>query len=151
MTGFVLPNIEFLSASPYHTITVPATMIGSICCGAYNTENNSLYTKSSWGPTRAPMMAPDLVAPGVNIGGFYPTGYGTMSGTSISTAITTGACALLLQWGIINGNELAMSTYQIRAYLIRGCNRSDTMSYPNTQWGYGSLNLIQSFQYMRES
>jgi hypothetical protein len=73
-----------------------------------------------------------------------------MSGTSVATAITTGACALLLQWGIVNGNEIAMSTYQIRAYLIRGCNRSETMSYPNTQWGYGSLNLIQTFQFMRE-
>jgi len=150
MTGFVSPYIEFMSASPYYTITVPGTMFGAICCGAYNTENNSLYTKSSWGPTRTPMMAPDLVAPGVNIGGFYPTGYGTMSGTSVATAITTGACALLLQWGIVNGNEIAMSTYQIRAYLIRGCNRSETISYPNTQWGYGSLNLIQTFQFMRE-
>ena len=73
-----------------------------------------------------------------------------MSGTSVAAAITAGACALMMQWGIIENNDAALSTYQIRAYLIRGCNRSSTMSYPNTQWGYGSLNLIQSFNLMRE-
>ncbi len=43
MTGFVSPNVEFLSASPYNTITISGTMIGSICCGAYNSSNNTLY------------------------------------------------------------------------------------------------------------
>lgn len=151
LTGFVAPGVEFLSSDPYITITVPATMIGGgICCGAYDSVQNSLYALSSWGPTRLPAMAPDLVAPGVNVGGFYPYGYGDMSGTSVATAITTGAAALMLQWGIVEGNDPVMSTYQIRAYLIRGCNRSEVLSYPNTQWGYGSLNLLQSFRLMRE-
>ncbi|MHB1153721.1 MAG: S8 family peptidase [Eubacteriales bacterium] len=155
MTGFVSPNVEFLYASPYTTITNPGTMIGSICCGAYNIYNNSLYYNSSWGPTLVPLMAPDLAAPGVDVGGFYPgngtfpSGYGTMSGTSVAAAITTGACALLLQWGIIDGNDISLSTNQIKAYLIRGCSRSNSQIYPNYKLGYGSLNLLQSFQIMR--
>lgn len=48
-----------------------------------------------------PRMAPDLVAPGVNVGGIFPSGYGTKTGTSVAAAITAGASALLLEWGIV--------------------------------------------------
>jgi subtilisin family serine protease len=150
MTGFVAPGVEFLKATPNYTIVIPASMIGAICCGAYDSVNNTLYSQSSWGPTRAQRMAPDLVAPGVDVGGYYPSGYGTMSGTSVAAAITAGASALMLQWGIVDKNDVALSSYQIRAYLIRGCNRSETITYPSTSWGYGSLNLLQTFQFMRE-
>lgn len=150
LTGFVSPTVELLSATPYYTVVCPSTMFGSISCGAYNSTTGSLYSDSSWGPTRLGRMAPDLVAPGVNVGGIFPTGPGSMSGTSVASAITAGACALMMQWGIVERNDVALSTYQIRAYLIRGCNRSPTMLYPNTQWGYGSLNLIQTFNLMRE-
>jgi len=150
LTGFVSPTVEFLSSNPYTTITYPANGLGSIRCGAYNSLRNSLYPRSSWGPTRLSEEVPDLVAPGYQVGGFYPTGYGTMDGTSVSTAITAGACALMLQWGIVEGNNLGFSTPLIKAYLIRGCTRSDVIEYPNLQWGFGALNLMQSFFYMRE-
>lgn len=150
LTGFSAPGVEFLAASPYYTVTVPSTAFGVICCGAYDSAKNSLYINSSWGPTRNERMAPDLVAPGVNITGIYPTGPGTMSGTSAAAAILAGACALMMQWGVVMGNDTGFSTYQIRAYLIRGCDRTATMSYPNTQWGYGALNLFQTFNLMRE-
>lgn len=150
LTGFVSPTVEFLSATPYYTVTCPSTMFGSISCGAYNSTTGSLFSDTSWGPTRLERMAPDLVAPGVQVGGIYPSGPGTMSGTSVASAITAGACALMMQWGIVERNDVALSTYQIRAYLIRGCSRSPTMIYPNTQWGYGTLNLFQTFNLMRE-
>ncbi|MHB1153727.1 MAG: S8 family peptidase [Eubacteriales bacterium] len=149
ITGFISPEVEFLTATPYNTITIPGTMIGSLCCGAYDSSNNILYSGSSWGPTVLPIMAPDLTAPGVNVGGFYPGVFGTMTGTSVATAITSGAGALMMQWGIVDGNDTALSTYQIRAYLIRGCDRKEGISYPNPQWGYGTLNLLQTFQLMR--
>jgi len=151
LTGLASPGVEFLAATPNYTVTVPSTAISVISCGAYNIVDNSLYSNSSWGPTRIDLMAPDLVAPGVNVGGIYPTGSGTMSGTSAAAAITAGACALMLQWGIVQGNDIGMSTYQIRAYLIRGCTRSPTLLYPNTQWGYGALDLMQTFNLMRET
>lgn len=150
LTGFAPPGVEFLAPNPYYTVTVPSTTMGIICCGAYDSFSNSLYSNTSWGPTRSEMMAPDLVAPGVNVRGIYPTGPGTMSGTSVAAAITAGACALMMQWGVVQGNEPSFSTYQIQAYLIRGCNRSPTRLYPNTQWGYGTLDLMQTFNLMRE-
>jgi len=150
MTGFVSPTVEFLAANPNYTITVPAGLHGGIVCGAYNYRTDSLYAFSSWGPTRAGELAPDLVAPGVDIVGYFPGGKGIMSGTSVAAAITTGAAALMLQWGIVKGNDPAMSSYQIRAYLIRGCDRDENQTYPNTRWGYGSLNLFRAFELMRE-
>lgn len=150
MTGFVSPTVEFLAANPNYTITVPAALHGGIVCGAYNYRTASLYALSSWGPTRTEVLAPDLVAPGVDIVGYSPGGKGVMSGTSVAAAITTGASALMLQWGILKGNDPAMSTYQIRAYLIRGCNRDENHTYPNNRWGYGSLNLFRAFELMRE-
>ena len=151
LTGFVSPTVGFLNPSPYTTVVIPATAFRIIACGAYNANTDSLYINSSWGPTRgAQILKPDFVAPGVNVGGFYPTGYGTMTGTSVSTAITAGASALLLQWGIVRGNEASMSTFHIRAYLIRGCTRSERIVYPNQQWGFGSINLMETFSLMRE-
>ncbi|MBE6033130.1 MAG: peptidase [Clostridiales bacterium] len=150
ITGFVSPTVEFLSSDPYNTITAPATGYGIIHCGAYNSSRDSLYPNSSWGPTRLSFENPDLVAPGYQIGGFYPTGYGYMDGTSAAAAITAGASALLLQWSIVEGNDFGFCTPLIKAYLIRGCNRTDLIEYPSSQWGYGSLNLLQTFFYMRE-
>lgn len=150
LTGFVSPSVEFLEPSPYYTVVIPSTMIGSIVCGAYNPTNNSLYTRSSWGPTRPGATRPDFVAPGVDVGGYYPSGYCTMDGTSAATAIAAGACVLMMQWGVVKGNDVSLSTYQIRAYLIRGCERSENMLYPNNQWGYGILDLMNTFNLMRE-
>ncbi len=150
MTGFSAPSVQFLNPNPYYTVVVPATMRGSVICGAYDSRTETLSPTSSWGPTRVEKQAPDLVAPGVDVGGVYPMGRGSMSGTSPAAAITAGAAALLMQWGVVDGNEPSMSTYQVRALLIRGCDRSADIVYPNEKWGYGSLNLLQAFNLMRE-
>ncbi|MCI8818118.1 MAG: S8 family peptidase [Oscillibacter sp.] len=150
MTGFVSPTVEFLAATPDCTITNPGTAMGVICCGAYDSAGKSLYAKSSRGPSADGRILPDLTAPGVGVRGIYPYGPGLMSGTSAAAAVLAGTCALLLQWGIREGNDPSMGTYQIRAYLIRGCLRRADMSYPNNQWGYGSIQLMQTFHLMRE-
>lgn len=144
-------GIEFSEPDPNHTVTVPGTSSSVITCGAYNDADNSLFLYSSWGPTRLPATSPDLVAPGVRVNGYYPTGAGAMSGTSVAAAITTGACALMLQWGIIEGNAPALDTFQIKGYLIRGCVRDSNMVYPNFQWGYGKLDLYNTFNLIRQS
>ena len=149
ITGFVAPSVEFLSPTPYYTMVVPSTAIGVIAVGAFDETTNTLYPRSSWGPTRLPLMAPDFVAPGVGVRGVYPIGPGEMNGTSVACAIATGACALMLQWGVVEGNDPSFSTYQARAFIIRGCTRDPARTYPNTQWGYGRLNLIQSYNVMR--
>jgi len=150
IAGLVTPGIEFVDSTPKYTIVAPGSAVGVITCGAYNNSNNTLYVSSSWGPTRIQANKPDLVAPGVNVIGMYPNNKpGTFTGTSVATGITTGACALMLQWGIIEGNHMELNTYTAKAFLIRGCTRDTHRSYPNSQWGYGKLNLLNTFNSLR--
>ncbi|MCL1874509.1 MAG: S8 family peptidase [Clostridiales bacterium] len=143
-------GVEFIGSNPNYTIVCPATAYRAISCGAYDGSDGSLYVSSSWGPTRLPQMSPDFVAPGVNVRGIFPKGYGSMTGTSVAAAITAGACALLLQWGVVNGNEPTMNSSRIKTLLISGCEREPHIQYPNTQWGYGKLNLLGTFNSLRQ-
>jgi len=149
MTGFISDEVEFITPSPNYTIVMPGTALGVITCGAYDQKNNSLYPASSWGPTTFPILSPELTAPGVNVQGVYPAGYGTMSGTSVSAAITAGAAALLLQWGIVDENYPQLNNIRIRSFLVQGCDRDTNVTYPNDQWGFGRLNLMQTFNILR--
>ncbi|MDR1541477.1 MAG: S8 family peptidase [Clostridiales bacterium] len=146
ITGFVDPSVKFLSPSSDCTITPPGTAMGIITIGSCSALTRSLAPESSWGPTRLPSLAPDLVAPGVEVRGIFPDGEGTMSGTSAACAVASGACALMLQWGVANGNMYSMNTPLAKAYLIRGADKDPGISYPNEQWGYGRLNLLSAFQ-----
>ena len=151
MTGQVSPEVEFLKPVPETTIVYPAAALRSITCGAYNSDDGSLSVSSSWGPTRMPRIAPDFVAPGVGVRGIYPTGYGTMTGTSAAAAITAGAAALLMEWGILQNNMPTINGDLIKSLLIGGCTRESGLSYPNNKWGYGKLNLYDTFVYLRET
>ncbi len=151
ITGQVSPNVYFIKPVPDVTIVYPATALKTITCGAYDAQSGSLYVSSSWGPTRLPRIAPDFVAPGVEVRGMFPTGLGTMTGTSTAAAITTGAVALMMQWGIIQGNYLSMDGETARVLLISGCKRDADQTYPNNKWGYGRLDLYQTFSSLRES
>ena len=149
ITGFIDPATVFLRPTPSYTIVTPANAAAVITCGAYNSRDKSLAAFSSQGPTRLSSLKPDLVAPGVDVGGIYPGGPGTKSGTSAAAAITTGACALMLQWGIVEKNDISIDSYRIRNYLVAGCERDPNLEYPNTQWGYGRLNLLNTFRSLR--
>ena len=97
-----------------------------------------------------PSLLPDFVAPGVEVGGTFPGNIpGHMSGTSVAAAITAGACALKLQWAVVEGNEPSTNTARLRANLIAGCGRDPSVEYPNNQWGYGKLNLYNTFRALR--
>lgn len=151
ITGQIDPSIEFLKPVPEYTIVFPATSVRSITIGAYNSFDGSLFVSSSWGPTRLPRPAPDFVAPGVNVRGIFPTGVGTMTGTSVSAAVTAGAAALLLEWGIVQGHITSMDGSFVRTLLISGCDRDEGVIYPNNKWGYGRLNLYGTFSTIKES
>ncbi|WP_105616275.1 S8 family peptidase [Vallitalea okinawensis] len=136
----------FLKPDPYTTVVIPSTNPGTITVGAYNEIISSIYLESGRGFTREDRVKPDFVAPGVNIIGPYPNNtYGMLSGTSLSAAITAGACALLLEWGIIKGNDPAINTVAMKTYLARGARRREGVIYPNKEWGFGELDLINTF------
>jgi hypothetical protein len=149
LTGFIPPDVRFLSPDPDYTVTVPGTATGPITCGAYNSLTGAPYPPSSRGPTRRPELSPDLAAPGVNVSGVFPYGEGLLSGTGVAAAITAGAAALLLQWGVVERNDPIFNTFRIKAFLIRGCTRAPGVAYPNNIEGYGRLNLLNTFNQMR--
>ncbi|KXL53210.1 subtilase family protein [Anaerotignum neopropionicum] len=151
VTGQVSPYIELFKPSPQYTIVYPGNGFKSITCGAYNSNDKSLYVSSSWGPTRLPRMAPDLVAPGVGVQGIYPTGTGSKTGTSVAAAITAGATALLFEWSIVQGNIPSMDGELVKTFLISGAGRDENRIYPNIKWGYGRLDLYGSFNAIKES
>ncbi|WP_330626141.1 S8 family peptidase [Vallitalea guaymasensis] len=149
---WVREETQFLLPDPFTTITDPSSSIGLLSVGAYNHRSGSLYLSSGRGLTRDDVLKPDLVAPGVGVVGPMPDDtYGPMTGTSISAAITGGAAALLLEWGIIKGNDPTMDTGKVRNYLIRGAKRKRSIKYPNSEWGYGELDLLGAFQAIRGS
>ena len=93
------------------------------------------------------------VAPGVNIISAAPGGgYTSMTGTSMATPFVTGSAALLMQGGIVEGNDPYLYGEKVKAYLIAGTRKlSIEPEYPNPRLGYGALCLRESFRWARRN
>ena len=146
------PNTRFLSPSQYVTLTSPSSGRMIISAGYYNQNINTVVNASGRGFTRDGRIKPDIAAGGINVttttvGG----GTTTITGSSVGSAVTAGAVALLLQWGIVQGNDKTIYSPKIKTYLIRGAKRRPGEIYPNTEWGYGTLDLNSSFENLRSS
>lgn len=148
ITAFLNGETIFLQPDPLITLTEPSPADAVISVGAYNAVDVSLYLESGRGFTRTGRIKPEFASPGVTVQGTVnPNIYEEMSGTSIAAALTAGALALLFQWAItVNDDPALVTTARIKNYLIRGADRKDFLTYPNEEWGYGSLNLYQTLQ-----
>lgn len=148
--GVKSPATRFLLSSEYTTLTIPSTAFRAISVGAYNAFTGSYAPFSGRGFTRDQGIKPDIVAPGVNINSCAPGGgYSRRSGTSMAAPFVTGSAALLMEWGIIQGNDPYMYGEKLKAYLIDGARplRIETV-YPNRTLGYGALCLENTFRNM---
>ena len=98
------------------------------------------------------IISPLVAAGGINAVVTMPGG-GTrvVSGSSVATAITAGCCALIMQWGAVDGNDPNLYATEIRTYLIRGTNMRVGDIYPNEQWGYGAIDMKGVFDSIREN
>ena len=144
-------NTRFQNSDPYDTITYPATFEDNITVGAYDIADNSLWPKTSRGLAISGLQKPDIVAPGVNIVAPYPQNrYAMIAGTSAAASYTAGGVALLLQYLLVNQEYPDKGFVQsIRTYLRIGATRNDNMVYPNTEYGFGILNIRNSFEQFR--
>lgn len=141
---------RFVRPTPDVTLTIPSTASKVVTVGAYNPVYESyadfsgrgyLYQEQVNSRTSDSFVKPDLVAPGVNV--MAPDrdgGYSPVTGTSFATPFVTGAAALLLQWGIVEGNDPYLYGEKVKAYLRKGAKpiRGETQ-YPNARVGYGAL------------
>lgn len=134
-TGFLFPTQNT-------TLTIPSTAARVISVGAYDALTFTYADFSGRGFTRAEQrIKPDIAAPGVNVttvaaGG----GYAPVTGTSFAAPFATGSTALLMEWGIVRGNDPFLYGEKVKAYLRRGARPLPGFTeYPNPQVGYGAL------------
>lgn len=148
-------STRFVRTTPDVTLTIPSTASKVVTVGAYDPVYDAyadfsgrgyLYQEQVNSRTSDSFVKPDLVAPGINIlapdreGGYTP-----VTGTSFATPFVTGAAALLMQWGIVDGNDPYLYGEKVKAYLRRGAKpiRGEN-SYPNARVGYGALCVADS-------
>lgn len=147
MTGMLEHDVIFLEPNPDTTLTIPSSARIPISVGGYDHRTGSIYLDSGRGFTADGVVKPDFTAPAVRVSGAGLRGNSVYdSGTSIAAAITAGACAQVMEWGVVRGKEPSMNSVEMKNMLIRGCMKNPDMIYPNRIWGYGRLNLYRSFE-----
>lgn len=141
---------KFLNPNPYNTLTIPSTAEGVITVAYYNGVTNSIVSSSGKGFNTNFLINPSITTDGVNI---LAISAGSdvekkVSGSSAATAIVAGACALLAQWGRVDGNDTSLYPIKLRSLLIYSATRNELYEYPNETFGYGALNLLDVFRVM---
>lgn len=149
--GFITDETYFLRPDPDMIITDPGNARYPITVTAYDHTKNSIYIHASRGYSLSGRIKPDLAAPGVNILGASVSGrrLTRMSGTSVSAAHLAGAAAILLNWGVLNANYPYLNTPVLKSIFVRGAQRNPALTYPNREFGYGTLDLYEAFLHLR--
>lgn len=144
-----------IRSTPETTLTIPSTARKIVTVGAYDTIFDRYADFSGRGVSKisreenvivSSFIKPDLVAPGVNIMAPNVLGeYVGVTGTSYATPIVSGSVALMMEWGIVRGNDVYLYGEKVKAYLRRGALplRGESF-YPNERVGFGKLCLERS-------
>lgn len=146
-SGAINSDTRFLYPTPYTTMTIPSTAGKIIAVGAYDSRNRTYADFSGRGTSGdGGIPRPDLAAPGVNIMTTAPGGgYAQATGTSFATPFVTGAAALLMEWGITDGNDPFLYGEKVKVYLQKGAQALPAFrEYPNPQIGWGTLCVRES-------
>jgi len=143
---------KFLESDPFITLTIPSTA-RKVITVAYYGNDKALVASSGKGYNSNNLINPDIATIGVNIITTKVSGgITTDSGSSVATGVVAGACALLLQWGIVERNDITMYSIKMRSYLIYGADRSNVnYKYPTREIGYGNFDLLGTFNVISRS
>ena len=130
ISQFIYENTYILEPDPNITIVDPALANGALTTGLYNPVNGALYINNGRGFARNGAIKPDIA-------------------TALSSGITAGAACQFLNWGIVEGKDAELRATDIKSYLIRGAVRDNAIPYPDRQWGYGKMDVYNSFEVIR--
>ena len=151
LTEFLEGEVFFLESDPYYTLTNPANTDSPVVVAYYDGVSGAVAQSSGRGYTRIQRRRPDIAAPGVNVPGAVPGGrFSTRTGSCAAAAVTAGAVALMMEWLVYIQEVPGVDSFQVKSLLIIGAVRPRTMEYPNREWGYGQLNLYNTFETMRQ-
>ena len=151
-------DTRFFTPTSDKTLTIPSTASKVITVGAYDASYEAYADFSGRGyPLQSiagdrvnqGSIKPDIAAPGVAINTIAPGGIPVqVSGTSFATPFVTGSAALLMEWGIVRGNDPFLYGEKVKAYLRRGARplRGEA-NYPNARSGYGALCVADSLPF----
>lgn len=140
----------FLRPNSMSTLTIPSTAALAVTVAAYDARTFSYADFSGRGPAAVyegiGVPKPDLAAPGVLVNAPVPGGgYRAFSGTSFAAPFVTGSAALLMEWGIVKGNDPYLYGEKVKAYLRRGARELPGYdTWPNALLGYGVLCVRES-------
>ncbi len=141
----------------YYSTAPPATAKNHIAVGALNSNDDSMTSFSSWGPTDDGRLKPDISGPGCEVGDdsgvTSPTSSGTSSysslcGTSMASPTVTGILTLLIQdyRNLYGSPDPRNST--LKAMLAQTAVDLGNPG-PDYQYGYGSVRGVELIDFMR--
>ena len=135
----------FLQPNSMSTLTIPSTASLAVTVAAYDARTFSYADFSGRGPAGMyegeNVLKPDIAAPGVRVTAPVPGGgYQSFSGTSFAAPFVTGSAALVMEWGIVRGNDPYLYGEKVKAYLRKGAKQlAGYERWPNALLGYGAL------------
>lgn len=135
----------FLQPNSMSTLTIPSTASLAVTVAAYDARTFSYADFSGRDPAGMyegeNVLKPDIAAPGVRVTAPVPGGgYQSFSGTSFAAPFVTGSAALLMEWGIVRGNDPYLYGEKVKAYLRKGAKQlAGYERWPNALLGYGAL------------
>lgn len=148
-SGLTVGDTKFSFSDPFGTITNPSNSLHIVTIAAYNQNNNNLVDYSGMAFLESYINRIDLAAGGVNALTVAPGNKTAVAnGTSVAAAVAAGVCAMLFQWGIVNGNNPYMYAETLKAYLAKGGIARSGDLIPNPYWGYGILSVTKIFENM---
>lgn len=146
------PGTRFLNPDPYCTLMTPNTAINNIVAASFNQQTGRILDESGRGFTRDGRIKPSVAINSANV---LTTGLDSKlivaTGAAMAGGILAGTVALLLQWGIAEGNNVDMYPQRPRNYIIGGTIRQQNTVYPTPEVGYGQLDIEKLFTSLLES
>jgi subtilisin family serine protease len=145
-TKFSTPTVD-------NTLGIPATVQNVISVGSYNYITRNISPFSGRGkPSLYYEFKPDLVAPGEGITAPIPnSSFDAKSGTSMASPHVAGISGLMMEWGILKGNDPYLFGDRLKYYLIAGAKRERAdIPYPDISFGYGEVCMYDSIQILRD-